>query len=1117
MKPLVSWAVKNSPALNTLMVGVLLVGAWSLVSMRREVFPEFDLEIILVSIPYPGASPEEVEDGICQKMEEAVRSIAHIKKQTSVAQEGAGFMILELESDVEDVQKILNEVRSEIDRIPSFPELAEEPEVKQITLRYPVIRVGVIGPEVEGIDAELQLRELAEQVRYDILRLPQVSQASILGSRDFQIDIEISEDTLRKYGLTLQQVANIVRRENVELPGGSMKSDSQEVLLRGKNKRQLGEDIAKIPLVTQPNGVVLTVEDLGRVSDAFTDDTAVSEINGKPALVISVDRTSNEDLFEIVNAVNEYVEAETLPPGYSLLTWSDRSVDVRDRMDLLLRNGLQGLALVFLVLAIFLDLRLSFWVALGIPVAILGAGAVLLYSGQTMNMLSMFAFLMALGIVVDDAIVIGENIYEHRNRGKDFVTAAIEGTIEVLPSVVASVSTTIIAFVPLLFVAGVMGKFIAVMPVAVIAMLVISLVESTFILPCHLAHSRIHRHSEYGKLVKNARRYCLHLSPLLRVTLGPVLIGLAWVWMHLIYPFQRLADVFHWLSDHATAALQWFIQRVYRPALGWSVRRPLTVTCGAAAIGLVSLGLVKAGVTPYIVFPEIDSYDIFARVSYPDGTPARVTAETTERILDALNRINQRYADQGMPVVRTHRRAIGQVTVPGALGPETRSAGGHVGVVEVELVETSERTVTAHDIIKQWRDEAGEFVGTESLIFDTPEMGPGGAPVEFKLLANVEHFDRLEEAVEKCKERLSSYPGIVDVRDDSLPGKWEYQLQIKDKAIAMGVPLADLAETVRAAYYGAEVMRLQRDRHEVKLMVRYPPEERRRLSDFEDIRVRTGDGAERPLTELADVKIARGYSEINRVDQQRSITITANILEDVGNARETVEDMQADFMPELLAEYPEVSVRWEGQKQQTDESMTSLRFGFAMAVLAMFVLLTVEFRSYIQPLIILAVIPFGAVGAIWGHALMRMPLTIFTMFGLVALTGVVVNDAIVLIDFINHRIRDGMPAYKALIEAGCRRFRPVLLTSITTIAGLFPMLTETSFQAQILIPMAATLVFGLMVVTVMVLILVPTFYALYWRLTHPGKPLVPAPPERVVAPRPVAPEPVAEALLSQQE
>ncbi len=488
MNRVVRWAVANSPAVNTVMCGILLMGLVSMFTMRREVYPEFELDLILVSVPYPGASPDEVEQGICQKIEEAVRSLEGIKKQTSIAQEGTGFLVLELQAGI-DVQKILNDVRSEIDRIPSFPELAEDHKVEQITLREPAIRVAVLGPQVSDLDSELQLREITETIRDDLLQLPAVSQANILGARDYQIDVEVSEDRLRSYGLTLEEVANKIREENVEMPGGKLKTPNQQVLVRGKNKRLYGEQIAQIPLVTHSSGVVLTVGDLGTVRDAFADTTAISTVNGRPAMRVSMDRTQSEDLLKMVDAVKRYVATASVPPGYELLTYADRSIEVRDRMNLLIKNGFQGLVLVFLMLTIFMNLRLSFWVALGIPIAVLGSGIILLYFGQTLNMLSMFAFLMALGIVVDDAIVIGENIYAHRQRGDDGVTAAINGTLEVLPSVVASVTTTMIAFSPLLFVSGVMGKFIAVMPVAVIAMLVISLFESMIILPCHLAHS----------------------------------------------------------------------------------------------------------------------------------------------------------------------------------------------------------------------------------------------------------------------------------------------------------------------------------------------------------------------------------------------------------------------------------------------------------------------------------------------------------------------------------------------------------------------------------------------------------------------------------------------------
>ena len=458
MRGLIRWAISNTPAMNTLMVGIIIVGGFCVMEMRRELFPEFDLEIIFLSVPYPGASPEEVEEGICQKIEEAVQSIEGIDKIVSGAQENGGYVVLELESNVKDVQKVLNEVRSEVDRITSFPDLAEDPEIKQFTLRKVALRLGVVGPQSDDAHSQVALREMAEQVRHDLLLLPSVSQVDVVGAKDYQIDVEIPESRLREYGLSLRQVSDLIRRQNVEVPGGTMRTKSQEFLLRGKNKRIHGDDIAKIPLLTQPGGVVLTVGDLGTVRDEFADVTAESWVDGRPAVVLAVNKTSQEDLLKIVAEVKEYVRTHPLPEGYKLETWMDTAVLVQQRLDLLTENGLYGLVLVFFILTLFLEFRLAFWVAMGIPLSMLGACAVLYFTGQTMNMLSMFAFIMALGILVDDAIVIGENVFTHRGMGKGYIQAAVDGTVEVLPSVLASVTTTIFAFVPFLFVPGNHGQ-----------------------------------------------------------------------------------------------------------------------------------------------------------------------------------------------------------------------------------------------------------------------------------------------------------------------------------------------------------------------------------------------------------------------------------------------------------------------------------------------------------------------------------------------------------------------------------------------------------------------------------------------------------------------------------
>jgi len=1134
MNNLIRWAVKNSPGMNTLMIALLVIGGFCLQSMRREEFPEFELERIVIAVPYPGASPQEVEEGICLKIEEAVRSVDGIKKQTSVASEGSGSVILELESSVKDVQRVLNEVRSEIDRIPSFPELAEDPEVEQITMRKPAIRLAVMGPESDDPDAELKLREVAEQVRDDLLQLPTVTQANLMGTRAFQIDVEISEAKLRSHGLSLSRVADIIRRENLELPGGLLKAESGNILLRGRHRRVTGDEIAKIPLVTRENGIVLTVADLGIVKDEFADTVSISRVwrpvpkkdededededleaenSSRRGLVISVDKTSNEDLLTIVDTVRKFAVEREMPAGYSLHLWKDAAIAVEDRMNLLARNGLQGLILVFMMLAIFLEFRLAFWVSMGIPVSILGACAILLYMDQTLNMLSMFAFMMALGIVVDDAIVTGENIYAHREQGKPFTQAAIDGTIEVFPSVLGSILTSVIAFLPLMFVSGIMGKFIAVLPVTIIAMLAISLFESTFILPGHLAHEKSFFYRAVGAL---------------------------------LCPLKPVVRFFNWLNEHSARQLDWFVESVYVKIVRFLFRFPAIVVSLALTVLILSFGFVKAGMIPFVIFPKLDKNDVRAQIVYQDGTPSAVTDAATKRLEAAIWDVAEKYSlahvdDPSTPevdesqILKTMHRTVGSSESSSPADAMPQGAGSHIGSVSLELVDTSERTtMSSSELLAEWREAAGDFPGADSVTFDSQSHGPGGVPIEFKLLAPSNRVEELSAAVEACKVRLAEYPGVYDIADDSAPGKVEFRIKIKERARAMGIPLFELADTVRASYFGAEVMRLQRGRHEVKLMVRYPDAERRSLANFDQIRVRGTDGAEYPITELADIEITRSASEINRVDQLRSITVKSDLNEQVegANAKEIVTDLKATFfmMPEeeslfdklksffwspqeeveptaenektFAEKYPGVRVRWEGQEAESQDSITSLMIGLALAMVGMYILLTIQFTSYLQPILIMMIIPFGCIGAIAGHFWLGLPVTMFSLFGLVALTGVVVNDSIVLIDFINQRMADGMPLHDAIIDAGRRRFRPVLLTSVTTVAGLTPILLETSLQAQFLIPMAASLSFGIMTSTVLVLILVPSFYCILDILFKIGPR-----PEKSPATESVIPEP----------
>lgn len=1032
MRPLVQWAARNSPAMNTLVIAILTIGMTAAYMLRREQFPEFTLDTVTVTVPYPGASPEEVEKGVCQKIEEAIRSVDGVRKVLSVAQEGLGIVHVDLETRVEDVQRVVNDVRSAVDRIPSFPELAEEPEISTPTTREPVMQLSVVGPEGDDPHVAWKLREIADGVYDDLLQLPGISQVTMVGAPPRQIDVEISEATLRKHGLTLKEVAAAIRRENVEIPAGRMRTESSEILLRGTNRRVRAQEIARFPVLTDSDGLVLTVGDLGRVVDGFEDSEAQAYVNGRTAIALRVDKTPAEDVMQISDTVQQYIAGQPLPAGYDLLIWYDTSDDVRGRLETVTRGGIFGLILVFLALSLFLNIRLAFWVALGIPVSVFGACMVMYYNGATLNQMSTFSFVMALGIVVDDAIVIGENIYTHRQRGKSRMLAAVDGTIEVAPAVIASVLTTVIAFLPLFFVSGIMGKFIAIMPLAIISMLLFSLFESLFILPCHLAHTQI----------------------------------------------RQKRGLYSRFRSGVDAGIEWVVYRLYRPVLEWLLRRPHVTFTASASILLLTAGLIQGGFTPFVLAPQFDGDMIVSAVAFPPGTPAATTHQTTLRMEQAIRDVAAEHPVNGQPLLKLVQRSTGSnafADLPGS------SKGGNYGMVYAHFMSPAEgRNITSDKLIKLWRERVDEIPGTTYLLFEGAGVGLGGRPIEFKLLSN--DPDELDAAVELTKQRLESYPGVHDVRDGDDSGKWEVQLKIKKKAETLGVTLEDLASTVRAAYYGEEVMRLQRGRHEVKLMVRYPEEQRRSIAQFEEIRVRTPSGAEIPLPELAEREVRRNRDDIVRVDQSRAITITAAVDDRVANAQAVVGDLKAGFFPTLFEQQPGIRVRWEGDQEETMASLRSLFAGFVVAVFGIFLLLTVQFRSYLQPLLVLVVIPFGIVGAVWGHLAMGIPLTIFTMFGLVALSGVVVNDSIVLIDFINRRREEGYRLHDALVEAGCQRFRPVLLTSVTTVAGLIPILMERSIQAEILIPMAVSLAFGLSLATVWVLMLVPSlyrFYALY--------------------------------------
>jgi multidrug efflux pump subunit AcrB len=1066
MRALGTWSIKNNVSVNLIMIFIIMAGIFTVMKMRREILPQFSLDMIVVSVVYPGSTPEEVEEGICIKIEEQIQNIEGIKTLRSTAREGGGDVVAEIETGA-DVQRILDEIKAEVDRIDTFPDEAEEPLVMEIVNKDPTISVAIYG-EVP----EKRMRQIAEGIRDDLLdarmvdrqdsggwqniiasilkrfrfKQPEsITQIDLVGVRDYEIGVEVSEENLRRYGISFDQVVSAVRAGSIDLPGGQIKTEQGEILIRAKGQLYTGREFEKIPLITLNDGTVVKLGQVAKVIDGFEDLDIKTRFNGKPAAIVQVSRTSEQDIIEIANIARSYVKKlkYDLPEDLEFAIWGDISTMVESRIDLMLRNGLQGISLVFIALALFLNLRLAFWVALGIPISFMAAFILLNGFDQTINMISLFAFIMTLGILVDDAIIVGENVYSHYSRGKSPAAAVVDGLKEVGGPVVMAVSTTVVAFCPLLFIAGIMGRFIAVMPMAVIIILIVSLGEALIILPSHLNHA----------LVQSEKKE------------------------------HRLTSWHERLREKLEKGMRALIDRIYSPAIQYVVKnRYFTFSIGLGVL-IISLGIIAGGYVPFVFFPKGESDWIVAEVIYPLGTPYRLTEETIAHIENESFELNTEFSDfseSNGGLVKNTFSIVGAIPRRDWKPPEY---GGHVGQVWLELASSENRKdISTHSALNKWRDLIGEIPGVERLTFATLEGGPAGNPIEIQLSG--QDFDQLKQAAAELEIELATFPGTFDISNNFKPGKQEKKVRIKEGSRSIGITMRDLARQIRQAFYGEEALRIQRNRNDVKVMVRYADKERRSLSGIEEMRIRTADGQQIPIEEVADIVPGRAYSVINRVDRKRTITVISDIDTVIANASVITRELKENFLPALMERYPGIVYDFEGQEKRTRESLDSIKSGYLLAMMGIFLLLASQFRSYIQPVIIMMAIPFGLIGAIMGHLIMGLEFTLISIFGIVALSGIVVNDSLILIDFINRALRNGTDLNRAVIESGKARFRPVLLTSVTTIAGLFPLLLERSFQAQFLIPMAVSICFGLLVATVLTLLYVPALYLIIVDVTN---------------------------------
>lgn len=1016
-----AWMAQNAVAANLIMGLLILGGLVMSANIKQEVFPEFDPDYVTVSVAYPGASPEEVEQGIVLAVEEAVRGLDDVKRVTSNA--GEGFARIQVETLTgADLDAVQTDVKAAVDAIRSFPLDAERP----IVSAAPSVR-NVIAVIVYGDFPHETLRQTAERVRYGLLQDTPVTRTDLVGVPPREIAIEVDQGTLRGYGLTLEQIATTVTRASIELPGGSVRSTAGELLVRTTERRDLATEFADITLISRGDGTRVRLGDIATLRDGFQETDQEAFFNGKPAVRLNVYRVGDQTPVQIAQAVEDYIAALALPPGIALATWDDQSEIYADRISLLVRNAAMGLVLVMVVLGLFLEIRLAFWVMLGIPISFLGAFLLLPLFGVSINMISMFAFLLVLGIVVDDAIVVGENIFEHRQQGKPFLLAAIDGVKEVGGPVLFAVATTVATFGPLLFVPGFTGKIFGVVPVIVITVLTISLFESLFILPAHLAHGK-------------------------REAWGP----LGWI--------NRQQRKFGALFDR-------FIERGYQPFAHHIAHHRYLVAASAFATLVITVGLAAAGFIQFGFFPKIEGDISIASVRLPVGAPIEETRAIARRLSTAADTVIARHG--GNAIKRGLYTQLGE-SLQG-FGPSAAAAtGGHIVEVALQLVPVDQRTVSSRQIAEEWREATGPLIGIETQSFRY-SLGPSaGSPIDIQLT----HSDTevLEAAAERLAEAIAPFEGLRDIDPGFSNGKEQLDATLTPIGRALGLTEIDLARQLRAAYFGSEALRQQRGRDEVRVMVRLPQTERRTRQSLENLVLRTPTGGEIPLAQAATLTPNRAETGIRRVDGRRVLSVTADIVEGEANANTLLRRIQTEVLPGLVAATPGLGYSLEGEQREQRESLGQLALNFAFAMLLVYGLLAIPFKSYFQPLLVMSVIPFGIVGAVLGHIAMGYDLSVISVLGIVALSGVVVNDSLILVVATNELRHLGHSPTEAVILGAARRFRPILLTSLTTFFGLMPMIFETSVQARFLIPMALSLGFGVLASTIIVLVVVPAYY-----------------------------------------
>ncbi|MFK7733948.1 MAG: efflux RND transporter permease subunit [Pseudomonadales bacterium] len=1016
-KGIIAWFARNSVAANLLMLIIIVSGLYSISnSLRSTMMPEINIQSIVVSVPFPGSTPEDVEEGIVLKIEQAVEDVEGITEITSTANSGMGTVNLEVDTD-HDVYVVMDEVKVAVDGITTFPDQTESPNVARMEMDFAKLALQI---QVGGTMDEMGRRDVAESLRRELLQLPEIIQVELFGDRPYEITIEVSELTLRKYGLTLSNVSDAIRRASVDLPGGKIRTVNGDVVLRTKDKAYRQYEFEDIVLITNPDGTRVTIGDVATVKDGFEELDGFSYFNGGPSIGVVVMAVGDQDILEVTDATKAFLAERqlTLPEGVSIEYWADFTYYLKDRLGLMFENMLLGAVLVFIILLLFMDFKVAMWVVIGLIVTFLGVFAALPLGAidVTLNMFSVLGFIVVLGIVVDDAIVIGESAHASMSRDGYTVESVISGARRVATPATFGVLTTIAAFVPMVSLEGDVAAFPAAVGWVVILSLCFSLIESKLILPAHLTHIK---------------------SP------------------------AKTTSLLGKLQAKCNSLLHTVITEHYQPLLRWCLEFRYVTFAGFVALLIVTLGLVFGGVARYVMFPEVPGEFIEINLEMSEGVPKRELYGAIERIISAADSMQEDLKSQN---------GIEEDFIENLFGYGENSSSASF---MLELTKDKNIPIRAPQVSESWRQHIGEIPGAKSLrILDADPMA--GAPIAFLLIST--DINELGRAADELALHLRTFSGVFDIDNNAAEYSDELNITMKPEGESLGLSLIDIGSQVRAAFYGEEAQRIQRGRHEVKVMVRYPEEQRQSITTLENMFVKTPQGDEVPFSSVANANIQPGYTTIRRVDGSRAVTVSANADLNAVEPAKIVEDIQTNFVPQLRERYPNLSIELDGGSEEEKALLLNLVIGLGFSLFAIYALLAIPLKSYLQPIIIMGVIPFGFIGAVFGHMLLGLTISNFSLFGILALAGVVVNDSIILVDFINQARARGIDTITSVIQAGTLRYRAIMLTSLTTFFGLIPIVLEQGAQAQFIIPMAVSLAFGIVFSTVVTLILIPCLY-----------------------------------------